>query len=732
MRCPRTISRICVTFVLSLLAATTMLTGCAGGGSGNSTPAPTSTPSVAVSVSAASPNVRLGDPADQMSANVTGTSSTAVTWSVNGVPGGNTTVGTIDATGRFTAPAAIPTPNVVTVAAALQSSPAVQGTSSIAILNPVPVVTAINPTTIGVGPFTLVVTGSKFVSGATIMFGGVPLPTTLVSSTDLAANGTATAAQAGSVTVTVQNPDPGSIVSATSKIETVINGGQVATPSAAARFLEQSTFGPTTTLLSQVKQTGFTPFLTDQFSEPMSTFPDPASTVNTLVPTQQVFFTNALTGPDQLRQRVALALSEIWVTSGNTIPPQGMAPYMRLLQQDAFANYRTLMYDVTLSPAMGRYLDMVNNDKPNAAANTHANENYARELMQLFTLGLYALNQDGTLQHDSGGNPIPTYSQADVQAFARAFTGWTYPTQPGMTLQKHNPTYWIGPMEALDSNHDTAAKVLLRGTTLPAGQSALADLNGALDDLFNHPSLPPFVSKQLIQHLVTSNPSPAYVRRISEVFANGRFASFGSGQRGDMQAVIAAILLDPEARRGDDPSTTNGGDGHLREPILYIASLLRAFGANSDGLAPVNNATNMSEAPLRSPSVFNFFPPDYQIPGSSLLGPEFNLQTTATAMVRANFANSFVFGSIGAGTTVDFTPYASMAANRGPVGGRAQHTFTARRAVLVRARGYPHRGECRSRRCDAKSASRQNGCLFDRFVFPISGRAVSGLQEQKP
>jgi uncharacterized protein (DUF1800 family) len=304
---------------------------------------------------------------------------------------------------------------------------------------------------------------------------------------------------------------------------------------------------------------------------------------------------------------------------------------------------------------------MVNNDKPNPTANTHANENYARELMQLFTLGLYALNADASLKLDSSNKPIPTYDQNEVQAFARAFTGWTYPTQPGMTLMKHNPTYWLGPMEALDSNHDTAAKTLLSGTTLPAGQTALQDLNGALDDLFNHPNIGPFVSKRLIQHLVTSNPSGAYVRRVADVFASGNFAGFGSGQRGDMKAVIAAILLDPEARRGDDPNTAVATDGHLREPILYIANLLRAFGAASDGAGPVNFASSLSEPPLRSPSVFNFFPPDYQIPGTTLLGPEFNLQTTATSLARINFVNSFVYGAIGGGTSVDFTPYATLA-----------------------------------------------------------------------
>jgi uncharacterized protein (DUF1800 family) len=388
-----------------------------------------------------------------------------------------------------------------------------------------------------------------------------------------------------------------------------------------------------------------------------------------LLPTQQVFFTNALNNSDQLRQRVALALSEIWVASGFTVPPQGMAPYMRLLLQDAFVNYRTLMNDVSLSPAMGLYLNMVNNDNP--PAGQHANENYARELMQLFTLGLDQLNEDGTMQQDSSGNPIPTYTQANVEAFALAYTGWTYPTQAGATLQKHNPAYWIGPMVPFESNHNVAAKVLLpvngAAVTLPAGQSAENDLSGALDNIFAQPELPPFVCKQLIQHLVSSNPSSAYVKRVADVFVSGSFSgggiTIGSGQRGDMQAVIAAILLDSEARRGDSTATANPSDGHLREPILYIANLLRAFGATSDGAAPANAGTSMSESVMDSPSVFNFFPPDYNIPGTNLLGPEFDLETTATTLVRANFVNSFVYGSIGTGTTVNFTTYANLSAN---------------------------------------------------------------------
>ena len=560
------------------------------------------------------------------------------------------------------APAVVPTPNSVSVEAVSAASASSSGSSPITLMNPVPIISGVSPTSIPVGTFSLTVTGSEFVSGAQVMFGGAALATTFVSSTQLTATGTATTAQVGTVAVTVDNPNPGAANSTTSA-PVQVTAATAVTAAAAVRFLEQSTFGPTPALISQVQTSGFIPFLASQFSATQSTFPDPAVGVTSITPTAQVFFTNAMLNPDQLRQRVAFALSQIFVTSNVTVPPQGMAPYLRTLSTDAFTNYRTIMQDVTLSPAMGLYLNMVDNDKTNATNGTHANENYSRELMQLFTLGLNLINSDGSLQLDANGNPIPTYSQAQVTAFANAYTGWTYPTMPGSTLVIHNPQYFLGPMELFATNHDMGAKTLLEGTVLPTGQSGTTDLQGALDNIFNHPNLPPFVSALLIQHLVTSNPSPAYIKRVADVFQAGTFQGIGSGTRGDMQAVIAAILLDPEARRGDDPTTTVSTDGHLREPILYITNLLRAFGATTDGLQPVNFATNMGESPMRSGSVFNFFPPNYIIPGTATLGPEFDIQTTATALVRINFVNSFAFSNLGSGTTVSFTTWANMASN---------------------------------------------------------------------
>jgi uncharacterized protein (DUF1800 family) len=311
------------------------------------------------------------------------------------------------------------------------------------------------------------------------------------------------------------------------------------------------------------------------------------------------------------------------------------------------------MKDVTLSPAMGGYLNMLNSAKP--ATGQIANENYPREFMQLFTVGLNLLNQDGTLQLDGSGNPIPTYTQAQVQAFARAYTGWTYATATGGSPTKYpnGTANYDYPMAAVESEHDTTSKILLNGTVLPAGQTAEQDLAGAIANIFNHPNVAPFVCTQLIQHLVTSTPSTAYVGRVSAVFNNN-----GSGVRGDMQAVITAILTDQEARAGDSNASYNGG--HLREPILFITGFYRGLGfTNTD---TVNNSyynlasqsTTLNESPYRANSVFNFFPPDYVVPGTTLNAPEFGIENTATTTLEMTLANNAVNNKL-SGFSVDLS-----------------------------------------------------------------------------
>jgi uncharacterized protein (DUF1800 family) len=448
-----------------------------------------------------------------------------------------------------------------------------------------------------------------------------------------------------------------------SAFETLISANNI-DPNIADRFLEQTTFGPTPQLVTSVAQSGLSAFLSSQFTLPVSTYAAPADSETDNSALQQRYWIQLVNVPDQLRQRVAFALSQIFVISGDKInTPQAYTPYLNLLETDAFTNYRQIMQDVTLSPAMGHYLDMVNSDKPTAA--THADENYARELMQLFTIGEMLINNDGSPQHDGSGNTIAPYSESQIDAFSRAYTGWTYPTMPGATTEKHNPAYWTGPMVAVESNHDETPKQLLTysgassGGLLPANQTAEEDIKGALDNIFNHPNVPPFVVTHLIQHLVKSNPSPAYIQRVANVFINN-----GSGVRGDMTAVITAVLMDPEARQGDNPALETASDGHLQEPILYITGLLRAFSATTDGSSLTGRASGMGQDPLTPASVFNFYAPNYVIPGSTLLGPEFQILTTATALSRVNFANTFIFGtSLSTGAVVDFSSYGTQASN---------------------------------------------------------------------
>ncbi|MBV8816896.1 MAG: DUF1800 domain-containing protein [Acidobacteriaceae bacterium] len=430
---------------------------------------------------------------------------------------------------------------------------------------------------------------------------------------------------------------------------------------AAARFLSQASWGPTAAAVAEVQAIGFDRWIDKQMDPsqtPLSTIPPygvDAKGNTTLRPVQDAFFVNAVTGQDQLRQRVAFALSEIWVVSGVKLRPEAIQPYLQLLQADAFAGYDQIMYDITVSPAMGHYLDMVNNNKPTA---THgADENYAREMLQLFTIGLVQLDQYGRPVLDpTTKQPIPTFTQDVIEGFARTFTGWTYAPSRNGASKFPNPANWTAPMVPFDANHDSSPKLLLNGVTLAskAGPGeALSDLQFALNNIFTHPNVAPFISRQLIQHLVTSSPSDQYVKDVADVF---------TATHGDMRAVVKAILLDPEARAGDD-GTSQAATGHLREPVLFINALMRELNANiaaSNGLTDYANA--MGQYLYYPASVFSYFLPGYQIPvadaspPTTANAPEFQLLSESTAQVRVNFMNTVAFGRIN-GVTPTLTSY---------------------------------------------------------------------------
>ena len=598
-----------------------------------------------------------------------GTTNQMAIWSVSPSTG----TGSISLAGVYTPPAKVPSPNQVTIRAVSRQTPTVSGSITVTLLNAVPVITSATAAPGSVShTYVLDVHGNAFVKGAKLVVAGSEITPTQVSASELRT--TITRNVTTQVTVAVKNPDPGTTSSATI---TVPLGTLKATATAAARLLDQASFGPTESTIAHVEQVGLQGYLNEQFAAAPTYLPAlPASVPSQCSPeavstacVRSNWFSNALTANDQLRQRVALALSETWVAS--SYDGYMITPYANLLLKDAFTNYRQIMQDMTLSPNMGYYLNMLNS--PAAKTGQIVNENYGRELMQLFTIGPNLLNQDATLQTDSNGNPIPAYSQAQVQAMARALTGWTYANTDGGTPSNFIFTpNWNHLMVPVNLRHDTAAKALLNGVTLPAGQSATDDLKGALDTIFNHPNIGPFVCRQLIQRLVAGNPSPAYVERVAAVFADN-----GHGVRGDMKAVITAILLDPEARANDTltgdelESSPAVQSGHLREPALWTVNIARGLNAaiaNPTAAYPLINIGNgqlvaIGEPPFGAPSVFGFFSPNYVIAQISLVAPEFGLENTGSIIPQVNLAN-YIMHNSASGLTMDFSA-------TGPLGGRA-------------------------------------------------------------
>ncbi len=366
-----------------------------------------------------------------------------------------------------------------------------------------------------------------------------------------------------------------------------------------------------------------------------------------------------MTSSDAVRKRIALALSEFFVVSSSGLnfswPSQGAAAWWDMLVSNAFGNFRNLLQDVTLNPAMGYYLNTKGNLKENTTTGRAPDENYGREVMQLFTLGLYQLNNDGTEKRDGNGNKLESYSQSDITNIARVFTGWDF--DKTTTANKVDPvsgdaypetTYTRLPMRLNPANHSTLASNFL-GATVPANTDGVAALKIALDTLFNHPNVGPFFGKQMIQRLVTSNPSPAYVNRVANAFNNN-----GSGVRGDLKAVFAAILLDDEAR--GPAGLTQNGFGKLREPMLRLVQWGRTFGiASAYGSWKIGDLSDPSnrlgQSPLRSPSVFNFFRPGYVPPSTALSAsltpaPEFQLVNESSVGGYLNFIQTTIRNGI--------------------------------------------------------------------------------------
>ncbi|WP_395010423.1 DUF1800 family protein [Undibacterium sp.] len=430
--------------------------------------------------------------------------------------------------------------------------------------------------------------------------------------------------------------------------------------SQASRFLSQASMGASKAQITRVKQLGYAGWIDEQFAMPRSIsrfdwlvrqgFNIEANR-NSEAGFDAVAWYKLIESPDTLRQRITLALSEITVTSISGLVGSGWvafsaAAYLDVLETNAFGNYRNLLQQVSTSAAMGAYLTYRGNAKFNPNTGALPDENYARELMQLFSIGLMQLNLDGSIKTDAKGKQLETYTLEDVTGLARVFTGWDFNLDSTKTT---TPEFLRRPMIQIPARHELGIKTFL-GTTIPGGKNGVDSLQIALDTIFKHANVAPFIGRQLIQRLVSSNPSRAYVARVAAVFNND-----GTGVKGNMKAVIKAILLDTEARDSNLVRSPNGGK--LREPILRFTAWARAFKVTSPSAAwkigdTSNPAYGLGQSPLRSPSVFNFFrpgyvPPNTAIANAALVAPEFQITNESSVIGYVNFMQKAVINGIG-------------------------------------------------------------------------------------
>jgi len=448
----------------------------------------------------------------------------------------------------------------------------------------------------------------------------------------------------------------------------------------AARLLTQGTWGPKKTEIDALAATSVDAWITAQYAIPATNFraaeldefayqrslPNSRLGPNDNFQSfkQRAWFRTIPFANDQLRQRVAFALSQIMVIGDDGLnqgQTEGAAYYWDILANNAFGNFRTLLEQVTLNPIMGSYLSSLRNAKADPLLGTNPDENFAREIMQLFTIGLVQLQPDGTLKLDASGLPIPTYTQSTIAETAKVFTGWGFSSTAANPNFRRGPIDNINPMMLYPAFHESAQKTIVNGLVIPANLGGIEDLKRTLDALFQHANTAPFICRQLIQRLVTDNPSPGYVYRVAQKFVNN-----GSGVRGDLGAVVRAILTDYEAR--SPTALALPGYGKLKEPLLRYTALLRSFGATTpSGRNSVSNAyDNLYQAPQQSPSVFNFFEPGYVRAGplaaAGLVAPEFQITDDTTAILVPNFLANLIYATpAGGGLNAQFTFTLSLA-----------------------------------------------------------------------
>jgi len=651
-------------------------------------------------VSATSEIVRAGE---TVAFKIDGADAGHGQWKVIGA----LTNGTIDQNGLFQAPDVVPQPSLVSISYVVGSK---TFTHQVQILNPTPIVSNISPNVIRMSISTITVSGNKFVRNSTVLANGNAVPTTFINSGSLQATVAISSQAASQLSITVNNPDPGSSVSSAVPLQvalqalsispSIVKGGaisltisgiqysgdvgvtindrplsiaassntsvsaigflppwytgtakirlfskstsadlaEIQVPIAqtatsfdtAARFLTQAGFGPRPDLVQHIQTVGLDAFITEQQSMPVQPYKSADRGIITIME-------RSVSGENPLRMRVAWALQTFLIRSGISTQSSNF-PFEAKMEADATGNFRDLLTDVSSDVSIAQMLTLAGNAAPKDPS-VHPNQNFARELLQLFTLGTAMLDEDGTVQAYLNGTPIPAYDQATIIDLSRVFTGWNYapPVDPGYTFYGVD---WSAPLVANENQHDKGQKELFGNITLPAGQTASEDRAMALDAIFAHPNLPPFVSRILIQRLVKSDPSPEYVKRVATVFKDD-----GRGVRGNLSAVVRAILLDSEARAGDtEPSST---DGFLQEPYLFATFAMNITGWTSTDAQPSYLPCALTECIYNAPTVFGFYSPSYRVPGTAINSPEFQIMNDITLINRSQALWGMITGQQG-------------------------------------------------------------------------------------
>ena len=493
-----------------------------------------------------------------------------------------------------------------------------------------PGIAAISPSTLTGGFVTLSITGTGYTASSSVQMDGRPMRVTVNSATSLTATGYLPDWKTGTTAITV-SPAKGSSNSATTTLPIT---AKPLSFDIAARFATQAAMGPRPDQVEHIQQVGLQGFLNEQFQQPGLTFP--ANVLPRYPYLEAVNYGNSL-----LRLRVSSALESFIINQATDQEFQTFAPWEQKLEADAFGNFRSLMDDMISDARMAEFLNLTGNYA--ATGTTHPNQNFPREIMQLFTMGPNLLNDDGSLQTDSQGRVLPAYDLNTILDLSRALTGWTNGPHknPAYTTAGAFGVDYSQPLVGLDQYHDHGAKTLFGNVNLPAGQDVTTDRKAALDAIFNHPNVPPFIATHLISQLVTSNPSPAYVKRISAVFENN-----GKNVRGDLKAVVTAILLDPEARAGDTaPVAAN--EGFLQDPLLWESFVINILQQSGWDGQPTYVPGKLGQDFWHANSVFGFYPASYAIPGTTINSPQFSLLNNLTQLHRSQY----LYGVIAGGTS---------------------------------------------------------------------------------